>query len=288
MALRMEFSWDVESLPKIGSEMTPGLGVQVVEDPGGTPRTAQIAITVGEHTHTDISTVDSNFTVFATAFKTALDADATLTGTYTVTWNGTTGYTIVNDQADVLELNFSAAATTEHGTNLRRLLGFSGDQTGAAGTTGYASDVRPYYLIIPASQGRTQYTRDREHSDIVDEELGDDDSSVMIAKISSRKIGDWQQAAEIETVPAVFSDAGTPTHADMVDDGTSANDVPWSWEDSFVHCRDAQHRISVLEGSDHEVWELRAEGAFFDPQRWTGTDLPIWMIPLRCRLIGRV
>jgi hypothetical protein len=74
----------------------------------------------------------------------------------------------------------------------------------------------------------------------------------------------------------------------MVDAGTSANDVPWSWEHFFEHAAQAKHRLSVFDGSDHEVWEIRGDGLWFDPVRWSGPDLPLWRIPLRCRLIGRV
>jgi len=278
MALRYEYSWDVASLAD------PGIAIKVQDDGG----TDELIYTSGLFTHSDISSVDSAYSDFATQLQTDLNDAAkapALTGTYTVTWNGTTGYTVSVSGSSILNLIFSSTSTVAYGTNMRRLLGFSANQVSA---TSYSSNARPYYLIIPASQGRTNYTRDREQPEIVQEALGDDGSSVHISKATSRKVGDWMQVAEIEAVPAVFSAAGTPTHADMVDAGTSANDVPWSWEHSFIHCRTAQHRISVFEGSDHEVWELRADGMWFDPQRWTGQDLPLWQIPMKCRLIGRV
>jgi len=286
MALRNEYSWDVALLPIIGAETAPGLGMGVTEDSGGTPANAQIAFTTGVYTHTDISSVDSAFSAFGAALKAALDADATLTGTYTVTWNGTTGYTIVNDLATTLDLGFTTATTTEHGTNLRRLLGFSANQTGATGTTGYSSNVRPYYLVIPAIQGRSSYSREKESPDIVNEAIADDGSRVFIAKATADKVGSWVHPAEIETTPAVFSAAGTPTHKAMVDAGTAANDVPWSWEHSFEHLRTHHHRVLVIDGSDSEVWEVRADGMWFDPSRWAGTDQPLWAIPFKGRKIG--
>lgn len=281
MALRLEYSFDLARLP------TAGVGVQVIEDAGGTPRVAQIVLATGVHTHTDISSVDSDFTLFAAAFQAALDADGTLTADYTVTWNGTTGYTIANDGApDELQLNFSAATNAAQGVNLRRLLGFSGNQTGDDGDPGYSSDVRPYYLIIPTSQGRSNYTREKEVPSIVNEAIADDGSRVFIAKTTADKVGEWVHPAEIETTPAVFSAVGTPTHKDMVDDGTSPNDVPWSWEHSFEHLRKGHHRILVLDGAASEVWEMRADGMFFNPTRWFGTDLPLWQIAFLGRKIG--
>ena len=288
MGLRYEISVDVASLPIIGAESTPGLAVRVTEDSGGTPAQSQISIATGVHTHTDISTVDSSYTPFGAALKTVLDADATLTGTYTVTWGGTTGYTIVNDLGTTLDLEFSAATTTEHGTNLRRLLGFSGDQTGATGTTGYASNVRPYYMTIPAIGGRSQYQGARGRPDFAEDAEADDGSSVFIAKGTGVRISTWNQVGEIETVPGVFSDLGTPPYKHMVDAGTAANDVPWAWEHFYEHASTAEHRISVLDGSAHEVWELQAAGMFFDPTRWTGEDQPLWQVPFIVRLIGRV
>ena len=274
MALRLEYSQDLASLP------TAGVAVRVTDDGG----TATVTMVAGVHTQTDISSVDPDFTTFAAAFKAALDADATLTGTYVVTWNGTTGYAISNEQGALLTLDFTTPGT--QGTQMRRLLGFHGNQSGASGATGYVSTVRPYYLIIPAIQGRSNYSREKETPEIVNEAIADDGSRVFIAKTTADKIGEWTHPAEIETTPAVFSAAGTPTHKDMVDAGTSVNDVPWSWEHSFEHLRTAHHRVLVIDGAASEVWEVRADGMFFLPARWSGSDIALWQIPFKGRKIG--
>ena len=285
MALRNEYSFDLAALP------TAGVAMLVTEDVGGAGRTGEVIMATGLHTHTDISSVDSDFSVFATALKAALDAGpGTLTGTYTVTWAGPTGYTIVNNQQGVaIDIEFSVGnvTSTAQGTNMRQLLGFNDDQTGQSdGAVGYSSNVRPYYMIIPSIQGRTNYSREKETPDIVNEAVADDGTRVFIAKTTADKIGEWIHVAEIETTPAVFSAAGTPTHKAMVDAGTSANDVPWSWEHSFEHLRTAHHRVLVVDGSDSEVWEVRADGMWFDPTRFSGTDQPLWQIPFKGRKIG--
>jgi hypothetical protein len=269
MALRLEYSFDLASLP------TAGVAVDVT-DAGGGPTTVTMA--TGVHTHTDISSVDSDFSVFATAFKTALDA--AMAGTHTITWNGTTGYAVVSDSA-TFELDFSSAGT--QGTQLRQLLGFSGDLTGS---TAYSSDVRPYYLIIPIIQGRTRYKLAQETPEVVNEKVADDGSRVFIAKTTADKVGEWMHVAEIETTPGVFSDVGTPVKKTMVDAGTSANDVPWSWEHSFEHLRTHHHRVLVIDGAASEVWEVRADGMFDNSSRWSGEDQPLHQVPFKGRRIG--
>jgi len=281
MALRNEYSWDVALLPITGSETAPGLAVKVT-DVGGT---AEITYAAGVFTHTDISSVDSGFSPFGAQLATDLNADATLSiSDYRVTWNGTTGYTLDTTASGTsFAVAFSTATTAEHGTNLRRLLGFSDDSASAAS---HSSNVRPYYLVIPAIQGRSSYTRERESPDIVNEAIADDGSRVFIAKATADLVGSWVHPAEIETTPAVFSAAGTPTHKAMVDAGTVANDVPWSWQHSFEHLRTHHHRVLVIDGSDSEVWEVRADGMWFDPSRWAGTDQPLWQVPFKGRKIG--
>lgn len=274
MAYRLETSWDVASLA------SGGLLIKVT-DGGGT---SEVSFTTGVYTHSDISAVDADFSPFAAALKAALDADATLTSTYTVTWGGASGYTISATGA-TLSLTFTGTTDDTQAAAMRRLLGYSGNQTGA---TAYTSDVRPYYLVIPSIAGRSQYTREREVAAIVDEAVADDGSSVFISKTVADKVGDWLHVAEIETTPAIWKNAGTPTHASMVDAGTSANDVPWSWEHFYEHIRTHHHRIHVLDGSDSEVWECRAGGLHFDPTRWSGADQPLWQVPFRGRLIGRL
>lgn len=271
MALRLEYSIDVASLPDAG------LSLEVTADAAQFKST----LTSGQLTFTDISSVDSDFTPFGTALETELDADNPGAATFTVTWNGTTGFTI-SPSTGTMTLDFINTPAAQ-GTAMRRLLGFDGNQSAASS---HSSNVRPYFMIIPLIQGRSQYSREKEVPAIVNEAVADDGSRVFIAKTTADKIGEWVHSAEIETTPAIFSDAGTPTHKDMVDDGTNANDVPWSWEHSFEHLRTAHHRVLVIDGSDSEVWEVRANGMFFDPSRWSGTDQPLWQVPFRGRKIG--
>src|SRR5690606_27375506 len=105
MALRYEWSWRIQSIGTVAIKVT---------DDGGT---STVSLTSGTYAHTSISSVVPGYTAFSAALKAALDADSTLSGTYTVTWNGTTGYTISVTGSSSLTLSF-ATTTAAHGTRM--------------------------------------------------------------------------------------------------------------------------------------------------------------------------
>lgn len=275
MALRYEWAWRIQSIGTVAIKVT---------DDGGT---STVSLTSGTYAHTSISSVVPGYTAFSAALKAALDADSTLSGTYTVTWNGTTGYTISVTGSSSLTLSF-ATTTAAHGTRMQRILGFSADQSGA---TSYSSDVRPYFMIIPAIQGRSELSDEYEPPDIAMEDVADDGT----AELTSRYEGDdesdddgevwldWTQNAETETGPSVFSGEGT-----FVFKRQATSAVPWTYQHAFKHMRRGHHPFLVLDGSEKAVCQIRADGASFTPRRFAGTDQPFWTIPFRTRLLGRI
>ena len=267
MALRYEWCWDIAV---IGA-----LAVKVTDDGAA----FEVRLTSGTYCHTDISTVDADFTDFAAALQSALQAGTAGAGTYAVTWNGTTGYTIAYTAGNIT-LSFTTVTTAAEGTLMRQILGYSGNKSGAAS---HASDVRPYYLIIPAIQGRTEMSDEYETGEMMRESSADDGTTYQISRDSSEIWSDWTQAAETETAPSSYSSAGTFIYKRL---GTSA--APWTYQHAWEHMREAKHPFLVLDGSESAVHQIRADGASFHPTRFAGTDLPHWSVPFKTRLIGRL
>lgn len=249
-----------------------------VTDTGGSDT---ITIASGLLTHDDISSVDSDYSTLSSTLQTALNASGTLNGTYTVTWNGATGYTVAC--TETFSLTFSGDAAV----SLRRALGLTGNKSSASS---YASDTRPWYMVHPVIGGRTSYRPTFEVPDVVAEAVADDGTAAFIAKVTADKLAEWTHVAELEVSPVSFEDPGTPIFADDADAGTSADDVSFSWEQMFEHLRSHEHRLIVRDtgASTTEVYTVRADGMFFNPTRWSGADFPLWQIPMRCRKIGAV
>lgn len=279
MSLRYEWSFDLAALG----------GVAVVVDDDGSAGEAEIAS--GTHAHTSIATVEdvegnavarySAYTAFAVVLAAALNTASTGVGTYTVTWNGTTGYTVAYSAGN-FSLSFSTVTTAAQGVLLRQILGFSGDKSGAAS---YSSDARPFFVIIPTVEGRTQMTDEMEPDDLASEAVADDGTAYQVSRDSLEVWSDWRQTAETNTAPSTFSAAGTPVYARHA---TSA--VPWTYQHAWRHMRLADHPFLVLDTgtSESAVHQIRAEGASFRPQRFAAADYDLWSLDFRTRLIGRL
>lgn len=273
MSLRYEFLWD-HSI--IGA-------VQIKATLDGAEFESTIA--TGNYGHTSIASVDSNFTDFATALKTEMDADNPGSATVTVTWNGTTGYTLT-PSSGTLALNFTTT-TVAQGTLMRRILGFDANADTSAAAS-QSSTMRPYYMVIPAQAGRTNVTDEYEPEGITRESKADDGSVYQLSKSTSEILTDWDQVAEIETAPATFSDQGTQVYKRQADGEGTADDVAWTYQHAFEHHRLGLHPFLCLDGSDSIVYRLRAEGSTFHPVRWASNDFGLWTVAFRAYELGRV
>ncbi len=268
--MHYEFTWDIS--------VNGGLSLKSTAD----STEFEVTFTSGTYCHTDISGTATGYQSFALALADALNSGNPGTAVYTVTWNGTTGYQ-VDISTGTCTLVFSTTSDTEAGENMRKVLGFSSDQAAAASIT---SDVRPFYLIIPAIQGRSNKTDRYEPEGITQEGKADDGTVTQISKATSEELSDWNQTAEVNTTPSVFSSPGTPAYIRHADDGTSANDVPWTYQHAWRHMRTHEHYIYVVDGADTDVHKLRAEGLSFHPVRFASDDFDLWTIPFRTYFIG--
>jgi hypothetical protein len=233
-----------------------------------------VSMTTGVYNHFDISSIVTGHSDFATALETAINA-ASSSGTYTVEFDVATGYTIGYSGA-VLSLDLTGSAGQ---TNMAAVLGFSGDRTGA---TSYASQVRPYYYILPLIPARSEMSDEYEPDGITAEAVADDSSAYQLSRATSETLSDWIQAAEIEDPPGSAFSAGTAVferHA------TSA--VPWSYQHAWRHARTGYHPFFVGDsGVGNAVHMLHADGSSFRPQRMAAKDFGLWNIPFRTRLLG--
>lgn len=261
MSLRLSFSVDTDALSAGGFSVR-------ISDGGGTD---DIDVPAGVYIH---ESGVSGATQLASALETALNNSSVLSNTYTVLFNGSTGYEW-GAANNTFSIDFSSRGA--QGLALRRALGFEGDR---GSFSDHLSDMRPWYLILPAIPGRTEYSGLSETPEIVSEAVADDGSRAFMARVTADKLANWKHVAEIETAPTSYDDPGTP----VFKDGEDADNVEWSWERMFEHLRTAEHRIAYKEGSlPVESWEATAEGMVFAPQRWSGADFPLWQIPMFCR-----
>lgn len=232
-----------------------------------------VSMTTGTYNHYDISSIVTGYTEFADALETALNA-ASASGTYTVSFSLTTGYTIAYSGA-LLSLDLTGSTGQ---TNMAKVLGFSGDRSGA---TTYASQVRPYYFILPAMPGRSDMSDQYEPDEVVFESTADDGTRRQIAVDTAEIFSDWMQMAEIETAPTAFA-AGTPPFTRQA---TSA--VPWTYQHAWRHARTGYHPFFVGDtGVGNAVHILRAEGGAFKPVRMASKDFGLWNIPFLTALLG--
>jgi len=114
-----------------------------------------ITFSTGTYCHIDLQSVlgTGAYDDFATALQTAINAVVDGSNTYAVTFvtSPTPGYLI---EADTV--NFSLAFSGDAGTNMRRILGLSGNQSGASE---YSSDVTAYYYLALARDGYSDFSR---------------------------------------------------------------------------------------------------------------------------------
>lgn len=233
---------------------------------GGTVGSGTATVAAGTYAHTDLSSVTgaSTYTAFATAVQAALNA---VVAGWTVSYSTSTyAYTISHATA------FTLTWTGTGGTNLQRALGFSANVGSGTSAT---SDVRPYYVIVPAISARSQVSDVYEPDDIVSEAVSDGGTSFAIAKDTTETWSDWEQT--MESKEAVLARAALAT-------------VPWTWEAFFKSCR-GKNPIRVVDGSSSTVHKLREKGASFTAatRRRVAVDYDgLWNVSLMTRDLGTV
>ncbi|HEX2675190.1 MAG TPA: hypothetical protein VHM19_01085, partial [Polyangiales bacterium] len=146
MALRYEFAWDVA---RIGT-----LQVKVTDS-----ATFEVSITTGTYAHATLASVDASYTDFATALAAALNTGTAGARVYSVSYNGASGFYTVSATGGNFSLSFTTTTSSDAGIRMRRLLGMSGNRSSAAT---YSSQVRPYYVLLPAIAGRSEVSDDYE------------------------------------------------------------------------------------------------------------------------------
>lgn len=274
MSLRYYFGFDAE-------RFSGGFSVIVTDQSGaaGADRTFTVAITVGTFAHITLAAVmDGDYTAFAAALEAALEAGSALGATprtYTVSWSSSTGYTVaVNSGTLVLDLT-----GTDAQTRMGEILGM-GDRSGASS---YASQVRPYYLILPATQCRSAMSDEYEPPDVVTEEINDSGGGTSeISRETDEVWLDWTQSAEDENdLPASAFAVGSAVFAR---NATAA--IPWSYQSAWTHHQRGNDPIVAIDATS-DVFRLRAEGASWEPSRM-GSDYDAWSIVFRTRLLGRL
>lgn len=234
---------------------TAQIGAFSVAVSGVASGTATVA--AGKYCHIGLNGIgdysaSGDYSDFATAVQTALVAvNANFTCTYS---SANYAYTISNPSNFVLTWNGTA------GTNLRRALGFS---TTTASATSATSDVRPYYLMVPQIDGRSQFTDTYEPDDIAEEAVSDGGTDYVISRDTSELWCDWVQSMETK--------AATLTRSAVAA-------APWTWQDFFKHCR-GEHPFYC--GDNDAVYRLRADGASFSSrvrERVTADYDDLWQI----------
>lgn len=233
---------------------------------GGTVGSGTATVAADTYAHTDLSTVmgTGEYTAFATAVQTALNA---VVAGWTVSYSTTThAYTISHATA------FTLTWTGTGGTNLQRALGFIAS---VSSTTSATSTVRPYYVIVPAITARSQVSDVYEPDDIVKEAVSDGGSSFAISKDTTETFSDWEQ--QMESASATLTRSAVAA-------------VPWTWEAFFKHCRGA-YPFRLVDGSTSTVHTLREKGAAFTgtTRRRVAVDYDdLWIIMLMTRDLGTV
>lgn len=242
------------------------------------PETIDVRLDAGTFVHiTPPSEVEHS--VFATGLAAAINGTAGVHGTHTVAFDPASGYELGLDEQFALE--FSTVATPAEGTRMREILGLSGDVE-ADGSFVVASDVRPHYFIVPATQGRTGVSDEYEPDDVVSEDVTDGGETDEISRDVDEVWLDWDQTGEDPLDLGEAFDPATPVYEKHE---TAA--IPWSYQRAWTHHQRGFDPIIVTEGSEVTAHRLRAEGASFKPERMA-SDYDMWSIAFRTRLLGRV
>jgi len=256
------------------------LKIDVTDDGGA----FTIELTSGVYNHEDISAVVSGHTTWAAALKTALEAGSEAVNpgsglTYTVTYTAptanpaTTKHSTYNVKTTgtTLELDFSTAGAAY--TQMASLLGYNAtNHTGTGASTGYTSDISPYYTMVPEVAGRSQVDREFMPAGNAADAEADDGSAYSVMRGTSPRYWTWAQT--VEPLAAVF-------------EVEAAADPPWTWEHAWEH---AGNVLPFLcnDGSERAIHRLRAVGAAHHPTSMAGDYHGQWVEPFATRMLGRL
>lgn len=284
MALRYEWTVYVD-------DFSAGFGVNVDD---GTDSGNITTLTSGTYCHTDITGVlgGSLGTDWASWLQSAIRAVLTTANDATVTYNaGSHTYTLTFGSTTTVDFR-DGTLTTVEGINLAKVLGFTANNASAtgsgydcqlSGSTSYTSDVRPYYLISPVIQGRSEVSDEYEPEGLTQDAESDDGTDYHSSRDGSCVYYDWVSTFENDDSPPTSnSDDGAPVFK-----RNAGTNVPWSYQHAWEHLRTGGSLpFLVVDGSDSEVHRMRAEGCSFVPRRSADKDVGLWSVPFKSRLLG--
>lgn len=278
MTCAYEYSWDV-------SKLTTAL---TFEWSNVTDGTASVTISTGEYSHTDISAYTnylgdvpdrlSSIQAFASHLQTQVNAASG--ETWTITYDESTfSYSI----GITTFTTITSAVGSDAQLQMHRILGIP--STGSSLAVGHISTLRPYYLLVPSIEARSDVSDEYFPDGIASDAMSDGGIYYQTSVDDSAVFLDWTQNAEPDSAPAAHTTAGTPVFI-----RSATSEVPWTYQHAWRHCIDQFCVFKVnddVSTSDGDVYEMRAEGLSFKPRRMAGKDYSLWNIPYNCRLLGR-
>lgn len=262
MALTYNAGWDFS---RIGSF--------VIEITTNEPVTFTTTISSGTYSHLDMQSIlgSGNYDEFLNPLIAALNA-AAAAATPTPSTRTFNDSSYANGVYSIVANTGTIVATANTNTVARRILGLSTIPTSAA--ISFASEVRPYYYLVPSVTARSNVTDDYEGGEIAWDGEADDGNSYGISRLTPPLYHDWVQAAEAKA--ACFKNSATSS-------------VPWTYQHLFEHCRNIEP-IYVQDslggsGTDDMIVKLRADSCKWKPRRvWADFD-DRWDIPFNCRVL---
>lgn len=220
----------------------------------------------GTYAHVDFPTVAwmDAYTDFATALKAAMEAASSVN--FTVSYD--TANMTYNFQTNPAGGNITLTASTN--SVMRNILGFNSLPTGPSASI--TSQIRPYYVIDPYTDGQSMVSPRRERAIAADGEA-DAGAAYGVSATAYPIYFDFTQTMEPDEV--VYSDRADAS-------------VPWTYEHLFQHCRNVEpiYNVSTIDANATASYLIRAEGSAFDPQRVTADYDGQWNIPFKCRFIA--
>lgn len=227
-------------------------------DSGGA---ATITYTDGKNTHVSISSVLSTVNDFALRLQTTLNANATLAGTYTVTFSPTTQkYTIAANQTFAITLDTVGA----------KVLGFTSNKSGA---NTYTSDVRVWYSLLLTAPGVSNVSDEYEPAGYSEDAYTEGGDAYGITVGVFPKFYDF--TVVMEPLAAVHEYA-------------AAASAPWTFKHFWAHVRNTQSFLLLVPPNVGTVHRMRAEAARFAPQRVVADFNDLWNLQFQTVLRGRL
>lgn len=184
----------------------------------------------------------TGYNTFGTSLQSAMQAVAGGGRTITVTF-AAGKYTVAIDSG-TFSLNFSGSGAA--GTLMRKLLGFSGDKTGA---TSYTSDFYPWFVIKPTVAGLTNYIQPTRQEGVIKGTVTASGQPYRLAPTSIVRNAMWEH--RFEPKERVDRD-----HHNAVASATSTHLYDWEqlWDDYGQGVQPIGMRIDDALGN----WELMA------------------------------